>query len=1069
MALLGSDTSVTGPFPKGVLLLETLAGTEALAAPFAYELGLLSEDANLDAKVVLGKPMAVGIKLGTGGFRYFHGIVSSFVKSGTTRLHTRYAARLVPKLSLCDYTSECRIFNDSPQDAVGIVTQVLADCDVMAVESGALTDHAFRSREICTQYQESDLHFVQRLLEEEGIYYFFHHTEEGHTMVLGDSVSAHETSPGYETVLYTPEERDKAGADEHFWSMTVRKGLYPGQHTVVAGYDATKKRPKQPQVGNERSEQPAPGRQFEHYDHPGGLSASEEAGKEAKLRQQADHVEKNVIEVEGNTMGLGVGHLVTILPDLDGGDAVVPFWKPLGFAKQYLIVRAHYSLSIDQYETGAVAGKDEGFKATYLLLDSQMPFRPRRTLRKPPMGPQTALVVGPAGEEIWPDKLGRIRIQFDWDRKGHHDEKSTCWVRSVDLWAGPGFGGQHLPRVGQEVLVRFLDGDPDRPVVTGALYNQDSMPPYELPAHATQSGWKSRSSKGGTAANFNEIRFEDQKGAEELHVQAERDMSTVVKHCQALHVGANRSIVVGNDEQNLVKASRALTVKANDSVVVNGKHDKTITGRVVQVYGGDHSRKVDGDQDLVEEQNKTEHVKQAYTLTTDKRFQLVQDATSMTFRGTNVTLNSGGEIVLTAGGAVVSVDETGMTTFDSPTGIKLVCGGSSLEITPAGIVLGGAALTAAAGGASKLGLGADAVEIKSRKVSITASGVCKVWGHKALRLQEAPVSKAKASGAGGGPGTGDAAARAKEGKKIQKGADPASPTLEIHVVDLNGKPQEGLAYEIKKPDAGTEKGKLDKDGCGKVRSTKPGEFMVTFPDLDGADWDGDGATDLPSEEARKQGSKYQVQQGDRLPTIARKKGFARWQTIWDFPANAILKNRRDANVLLPGDILAIPTKVPRVAHVAGGAAAFAVQTAPELFRVRFTDLGVPENASVRFRAEPDNGPAVEGTLENHGTMEIELPPDASQVKVTLYLADSERALASRTFAVGHLDPPDTVSGIQARLSGLGFYSGPISGKLDEATRIAISTFRLAVLNDDSDIIDPLLISRASSEYALLEK
>ena len=227
MALLGSDTSVTGPFPKGVLLLETLAGTEELAAPFVYELGLLSTDHNLDPDDVLGKPMAVGIKLGTSDWCHFHGVVSSFSKSDTTRLHTRYAARLVPRLSLCDYTSDCRIFNESPQDAVSIVTSVLADRDVTAVESGALTDHAFRACEICVQYQESDLHFVQRLLEEEGIYYFFRHTEEGHTMVLGDSVSAHETAPGYENVLYTPEEREAAGVDEHFWGVTRKARCSP--------------------------------------------------------------------------------------------------------------------------------------------------------------------------------------------------------------------------------------------------------------------------------------------------------------------------------------------------------------------------------------------------------------------------------------------------------------------------------------------------------------------------------------------------------------------------------------------------------------------------------------------------------------------------------------------------------------------------------------------------------------------------------------------------------------------------------------------------------------------------
>ena len=843
MALLGSDTSVTGPFPKGVLLLETLAGTENLGAPYVYELGLLSEDHNIDFKAVLGESLAVGIKLGTGDWRYFHGIVTSFSKSGNTRLHTRYAARLVPKLSLCDYTSDCRIFNDSPQDAVSIATSVLADREVTAVESGSLGDHVFRKRELCVQYQESDLHFVQRLLEEEGIYYFFRHEQEGHTMVLADSVSAHETASGYETVLYTPEEQDKAGADEHFWNMTVRKGMYPGQHTVVSGYDPTKKRPWQPRILREFSGEPAPGRQFEHYDHPGGLCEPDEAGNEARVRAQADHVEKNVIEVEGNTMGLGVGHLVTLLPDLEGGGEVLPFWKPEGFAKQYLVIGAHYNLSIDQYETGTVAGSDEPFKATYLLLDSQTPYRPRRKVIKPRMGgPQTALVVGPAGEEVWADKLGRVRIQFDWDRLGGHNEKSTCWVRSVDMWAGPGFGGQHLPRVGQEVLVRFLDGDPDRPIVAGALYNKDGMPPYELPGNATQSGIKSRSSKGGTASNFNEIRFEDKKGAEELHVQAEKDMSTLVKNCQTLRVGMNRSIVVGHDEDYLVRGNRELTVRADDkedgsplakvkdSVVIGGKHDKTVTGRVFQVYGGDHSRKVDGDQELVVEKNKNEHVKQALTLTTDKKFQLVQDATKMTFKGTNVTLNSAGEIVIMAGGAMVSVAKNGMTTFDSPAGIKLVCGASSLAILPGGIAIAAPAVAAAAGSGSTMAMGEEAIAMKSRKVTITADGVCSIRGKNKLKLQEAEGPKGKKKSGKGGAGQGEGAASADQ--------THAAYDEQLRLVDqTTGEPLADCPYVVLHNDRVVARGRTDEEGMTvRVQSgNSEAEMTVVWGD-DALDW-----------------------------------------------------------------------------------------------------------------------------------------------------------------------------------------------------------------------------------------
>jgi type VI secretion system secreted protein VgrG len=350
-------------------------------------------------------------------------------------------------------------------------------------------------------------------------------------------------------------------------------------------------------------------------------------------------------------------------------------------------------------------------------------------------GPQTALVVGPAGEEIWTDSLGRVMVQFDWDRLGKRNEKSSCWVRVAQVWAGARWGAIHIPRIGQEVIVDFLDGDPDRPIITGRLYNADNMPPYELPANQTQSGIKSRSSKGGTANNFNEIRFEDKKGQEHLHTQAEKDMSTLVKHCQTLDVGVDRSIVVGSDEDTLVKNNRQTTVNVNDSVVIGGDHDKTVTGRVTQIYGSDHMRKVDGEQELVAEKNKTEHVKLAYTLTTDERFQLNQDATSLTFEGTNVTLDAAGVITIMAGGAVISVDKAGMVTITSPTGINLLCGGSGLSLLPGGIAIAAAAVTAAAaGGASKMEMGDKKVELKSKTVNIEAETTCSIKGKSVLKL-----------------------------------------------------------------------------------------------------------------------------------------------------------------------------------------------------------------------------------------------------------------------------------------------------------------------------------------------
>jgi outer membrane protein OmpA-like peptidoglycan-associated protein len=463
----------------------------------------------------------------------------------------------------------------------------------------------------------------------------------------------------------------------------------------------------------------------------------------ATVRMQADRVHKTFTEVEGNTMGLGLGNLVSLRPRLDG-DKSQPFWHEEDWEKQYLVIGAAYAITIDQYETGEVAKKDEPFKAKYRLLDSHVPFCSQRSARKPQMpGRQTALVVGPAGEEIWTDKFGRVMVQFDWDRVGQRNQKSSRWVRVSQAWSGGLWGAQYLPRVGQEVIVSYLEGDPDRPIITGTLYNKDNMPPYLLPANKTQSGIKSRSSKGGTAENFNEMRFEDKKGQEELHMQAEKDMSTLVKHDQTLRVGANRGIEVGKDETTQVQANRSTWVEANDSEVIGGTHDKTVTGAVTQIYGNDHSRKVDGEQELFAEKNKEEHVRQAHKLTVGQKVRLNQGPTNLTFEGGNVTVDSAGTITLRAGGATICFAKTGQATFDSPTGIKFECGASSLIILSGGVVLASPNVTAAAGAASLLMLGKETAGTSSKTVTIEAAGVCSIKGTSALKLQEAETKKSE--------------------------------------------------------------------------------------------------------------------------------------------------------------------------------------------------------------------------------------------------------------------------------------------------------------------------------------
>ena len=266
--------------------------------------------------------------------------------------------------------------------------------------------------------------------------------------------------------------------------------------------------------------------------------------------------------------------------------------------------------------------------------------------------------------------------------------------------------------------------------------------------------------------------------------------------------------------------------------------------------------------------------------------------------------------------------------------------------------------------------------------------------------------------------------------------------LEIHVVDLNQKPQEGLAFKIAMPDGGSVSDKLDKDGRGRAKSSSPGVFTVSFPDLDGADWDGDGALDLPKEE-RSEASKYKVKQGDRLPTIARKKGFARWETIWDFAGNAALKElRSNAHVLFPDDEVSIPSKLSRVAEVQGGAAEYVVRTAPEMLRVRFAEFESMDGDPVMFRATPDAGNDLfEGELADDGTMEIDLPPDTTKVVVELFCGDGDDPFVTYEFDVGDMDPLTEVTGIQARLANLGYYDGAIDGDAGDVTKSAVARFR----------------------------
>jgi type VI secretion system secreted protein VgrG len=418
----------------------------------------------------------------------------------------------------------------------------------------------YREWEYCVQYRETDFDFVSRLMEQEGIYYYFRHEPERHILVLADAIGSHRPTPGYEEVPFFPPDEHQFRRRDHLFEWSVHQEVQPG-HYVLNDFDF--KKPKADLIVKATVSRHHQQAEHEIYDYPGEYEELPAGTHYVQARIEERHTEYEQVWGKGSARGLAVGALFKLTD--------YPLRQDLN--REYLIVSSTHTLTTQEYETKDVAAPQHMCLCEITAVDSRQQYRPRCITPKPVVhGPQTAIVVGPAGEEIWTDRYGRVKVQFHWDRYGQRDENSSCWIRVSQLWAGKQWGGIQLPRIGQEVIVEFLEGDPDRPIITGRVYNADQMPPYDLPGHQTQSGVKSRSSKQGTASNFNELRFEDKIGAEEVYFHAERDFARVVENNDTLRVGFEKK--QAGDQTIDVQHHRTKTVhQGDDSLTVKmGNH-----------------------------------------------------------------------------------------------------------------------------------------------------------------------------------------------------------------------------------------------------------------------------------------------------------------------------------------------------------------------------------------------------------------------------------------------------------------------------------------------------------------
>ena len=566
---------ITSPLGPEVLLLKDMGGGEELGRLFNYELQLHSLDNAIDLNQVLGKPMCVSVQLDGGGERHFHGIVARFSQNVDQGQFASYQATLRPWLWLLTRPSDCRIFQNLtiPQ----IIKQVFRDLGFSDFEDAL--SRPYREWEYCVQYRETSFDFVSRLMEQEGIYYFFRHEQGRHVLVLADAYGAHTTAPGYGSVPYYPKNEQQRERDHiHDWHLAQE--VQPGS-LELNDYDF--QRPSARIDVRSAMPRPHTAGDYPLFDYPGTYVQSEDGEHYARTRIEALQTLHEQVELAGNARGLGSGHLFSLT----------------GFTRQdqnreYLIVGARYYLSQESGESG-VGAPSAQFESSLTCIDAQQSFRPMAITHRPIVkGPQTALVVGPKGEEIWTDQFGRVKVHFYWDRHDQSNENSSCWIRVSQSWAGKNWGSMQIPRIGQEVIVSFLEGDPDRPIITGRVYNAEQTVPYDLPENATQSGMKSRSSKGGTPANFNEIRMEDKKGAEQLYIHAERNQDIVVEVDESHSVGHDRNKSIGHNETVTIGNNRLRIVKQEDILSVGQRKTDSISQSYV-IEVGENLRLVCGE------------------------------------------------------------------------------------------------------------------------------------------------------------------------------------------------------------------------------------------------------------------------------------------------------------------------------------------------------------------------------------------------------------------------------------------------------------------------------------------
>ncbi len=549
---------LTTPLGENALIVRTLTGREGISQLFHFELGVVWQNSTpMKFTDILGKTVTIEIVEST-PHRYINGIVQSVEQGILDREHdlTYYTLHVVPNTWILTRNVQSRIFQQ--KSVPDIIKEVVSGMGFSATLKISL-QATYKPRDYCVQYRESDFAFISRLMESEGIFYFYQHDATQHTLVIADKGTTFQDLPSspeieYEELLHG--QRELGRIFEWVKAQEIRSGKYTQT-------DWNFETPSTDLMTSDTlAQRVANNQQLEIFEYPGHYMASSDGDILTTAHLQEENTPGQLTRGRSWNCGLCPGYKFTLKNHYsDNGKYILTSVEH--FVEQPIEVQA--SSAPYQYEN------------RFSTLPAEGVYRPARVTPLPRVhGVQSAIVVGPGGEEIYTDKYGRVKVQFHWDRIGKNNENSSCWMRVATFWAGKNWGAIHIPRIGQEVLVDFEDGDVDRPLIVGSVYNAEQMPPYALPGEMTKSTVQSRSSKGGGAKNFNEIRFEDKMGSEEVYFQAEKDHNTLIKNDETRTINHDRTTTILNDETKKVTGNETIVIdKGNQSTTLNTGNQST--------------------------------------------------------------------------------------------------------------------------------------------------------------------------------------------------------------------------------------------------------------------------------------------------------------------------------------------------------------------------------------------------------------------------------------------------------------------------------------------------------------